>query len=116
MRFAFTCRNNAALHERIPGETFHARADRHVVQHVTLSVDPARARTRVRAPLIDAREMTLALGAQDALWPTLRWYTDVIRQAGARGITGYYLTQRVRAARRWSARWRPLGYREVFWN
>lgn len=78
-----------------------------MIEHVTLSVHSARAWTRIRAPLIDACEMTLTLGTQDALRSALRRYADVIGQAGTCGIAGYYLTQRVwtagrRGARRWS--------------
>lgn len=70
--------NDAALREWISGETFHARANWQVIEHVTLSVHSARAWARVRTPLINAGEVTLAFRAQNALWPALRRYTDVI--------------------------------------
>lgn len=75
----------------ITGKTFHACANWQVIQHVTLSIYSARAWAWLRTPLIDAREMTFALGTQNAFWSTLWRYANVIRQAGARRIAGYYL-------------------------
>lgn len=89
MTFAFTCRDDIALREWIPSETFYASANRQVIQHVALSIYAARAWARIHASLVHARKMTFALGAQNAFWSALRWHADVVWHTGARRIAGY---------------------------
>lgn len=71
-------RHHEALRERVTSESFHAGADRNVVQNVALSIDAAGTWTRILTLLVDAGEVALALGAQDAFWSTFWRHADVI--------------------------------------
>lgn len=113
LRNVLTWWNHYALREGVSSESLHAGANRNVIEDVALGVHPTGSWTRILALLIDTSEVALALGAQDALWSTLRRHTYVIRQTGTRWVSAYDLAQGVRPAGRRRAGWRSFCSRGV---
>lgn len=81
-----------------------ALAHRRVVDHPAHGRDAARARTRVRAALVHARQVRTALGAERAFGPTVRGATHIVGLAGAGGQFVDGAAQGVGTARRRLAR------------
>lgn len=74
-----------ARHKRIAHIVQLTAADRIVSDDHATGILAARARTRVDAALIDARPVLRAIGADDALGPTVGRCADAERRAGADG-------------------------------
>lgn len=74
-----------ALNERIANETIRADAHRGVTDHSTLGVGTTGTRARVATLLTDASQVRRALAVADALWLAIRWGSEELGQAGARG-------------------------------
>jgi len=73
-----------AISKRIPGVTFRAETDGHVINHETLGTDTTRARARVSAFLSQAGLIIVALRINGTFWPTIRRTTNVIFHTRAR--------------------------------
>lgn len=78
-----TSRFRKAISKRIPGVTFRAETDGHVINHETLGTDTTRARARVSAFLSQASSIIATLRINGTFWPTIRRATNVIFQTGA---------------------------------
>lgn len=81
-----------------------ALAHRRMVDHPAHGRDAARARARVRAALVHARQVRTTFGAERALGPAVRGATDIVGQTGAGGQLVDGAAQGVGAARRRLAR------------
>lgn len=78
-----TRRFQEAIGKRIPGVTFRAETDGHVINYEALSIDTTRARTWVSAFLSQASPITAALRINGTFWSTIRRATNVVFQARA---------------------------------
>lgn len=92
-----------ASEERISTVTDRAYADWIMIDHSTIRIHAARARTRIFAPLIDARSIRAAVGADYAFRSARRWATDIIRLAGAYRVIINDATVAVRSTGGWLA-------------
>lgn len=103
--------DSGAVYEGIANVATGTAADRIVIHRKTVGVLSARARTRVRALVIDTRFVLRALGADDATWSTGRRNAGESWQAQTHRVTFVSSAIAVGSARRRHARIGRCGVR-----
>jgi len=79
-----TSRFRKAISKCIPGVTFRAETDGHVINHEALGTDTTRAKAWISAFLSQAGLIIVALRINCTFWPTIRRATNVIFHTRAR--------------------------------